>query len=114
MLLFLMENFQTAGVSCRIPELFSGWTLAPTPSVKRTKQAAAQIQQSVTSHFFWSFRVIYQCCYTVALRLCKMPLEIFSFYYFLPPFWEVGKVVSIIVTAVHVRKLRLRQIERVV
>lgn len=83
--------------------------------MKRTKQAAAQIQQSVTSHFFWSFRVIYQYCYPVALHLCNMPLEIFFYYYyFLPPLWEVGKVVSIIVTAVHVRKLRPRQVKRVV
>lgn len=74
--------------------------------MKRTKQAAAQIQQSVTSHFFWSFRVIYQYCYPVALHLCNMPLEIFFLLLLLfTTTLGSGSGVSVTVPAVRVRKL---------
>lgn len=66
----------------------------------------------MTSHFSQSVRAIISVATLVALRLCKVLLECFFFFnYFSPPLWEVGQVVSIIVLATQVRKLRPRMVE---
>lgn len=91
-----------------------GGPLAPTPSVKWTGWAATWekfikvwpvISPSLSGPFI-------SVATLVALRLCKVLLECFFFFnYFSPPLWEVGQVVSIIVLATQVRKLRPRMVE---
>lgn len=56
-----MENFQTAGVPFRIPELFFGVDLSPNTirEVNWVSNCLKEIHQSVTSHFSQSVRAIY-------------------------------------------------------